>query len=234
MPISGRPLLEHWLCILYRNNVQRVLVNVHHHHRIVEEFLEQPQFRNWVSSIHEPELLGTAGTLSLCLDRFVGDTILLAHADNWCNTNFSDFIDFHLNHRPEGTALTMMTFRTSSPQTCGIVELNCHGVLERFHEKVQNPPGNLANGAVYLLEAEVIEWLQKQPNLSDFSTEVLPHFIGRTATWENTDIHRDIGLLSSLVSAQTDPVLESCWPQISDWQLEFKNNPIHEMLQFPI
>ena len=72
----------------------------------------------------------------------------------------------------------MMTFRTPTPSTCGIVELDSKGIVTNFYEKVLEPPGNLANGAVYLFESEVLDWIMDNDTLNDFSTEVLPQFIG--------------------------------------------------------
>ena len=83
----------------------------------------------------------------------------------------------------------MMTFRTMTPTTCGIVELDARGVVTELYEKVSKPPDNLANGAVYLLDPESMSWIQTPAAVIDFSTAVLPHFLGRIATWENTGIH---------------------------------------------
>ena len=54
---------------------------------------------------------------------------------------FSAFERAHVN-RPLGCVMTMMTFRTDDPSSCGIVELDDSGVVVEFHEKVENPPGN--------------------------------------------------------------------------------------------
>ncbi|MGC8045248.1 sugar phosphate nucleotidyltransferase, partial [Salmonella enterica] len=77
------------------------------------------------------------------------------------------------------TALTMMLFETPDPRSCGIVELDANGVVQAFHEKVPEPPGRLANAAVYLLEPEVLDFLDSlgRPEI-DFSTEVIPHYLG--------------------------------------------------------
>ena len=231
MPISGRPLLEYWLCTLWRNNLRSVVVNVHHHREEVENFITRQRFHNWVRGVYEPKLLGTAGTLSSIKKHLVDQTVLVAHADNWCHCNLSNFIDFHQNRRPVGTALTVMTFRSDNPERCGIVKLDDRGVVQEFHEKEPNPPGNLANGAVYLLEPEVLEWLQGNPSKTDFSTDVLPNYLGQIATWENTAIHRDIGLIDSLLAAQTDIPPDLCWPEKDDWQLEFERHSIHGILE---
>ena len=231
MPISGRPLLEHWLCILKRNNVERVLVNTHYHRSEVEKFLNRERFSGWVSERFEKKLLGTAGTLRENQAFFKREPFLLIHADNWCQCDFDAFLYFHAYERPIHTMMTMMTFRTSFPETCGIVEVDSEDVVQVFHEKVSNPPGNLANGAVYLIEPELLMWLKTCETVSDFSTEVLPNFIGRIATWENTGIHRDIGTICSLLDAQADPTPNLCWLEADHWQKEFETNSIHHTIK---
>ena len=120
----------------------------------------------------------------------------------------------------------MMTFDTDMPQSCGIVELNEQGVVIAFHEKVTNPPGRRANGAVYMLEPEVLEWLEQHPEVSDFSTEVLPRYIDRIATWHNGGVHRDIGTLPALRAAQSDPIPKHYWTNNDEWQAKFESSPI--------
>ena len=234
MPISGRPLLEDWLCKISREGISDILVNVHHHQKHVEKFLARDVFTKWVSSVYEESLLGTAGTLIFNAERFQGSTVFLVHADNWCQCDLSKFIQFHQYHRPSHTVITMMTFRTSTPETCGIVEIDSEGVVQRLHEKVSHPPGNLANGAVYLLEQDVVRSLTQEPKVADFSKEVLPKFLGRIATWENKGIHRDIGAIQSLLDAQQDLQPVPCWPSTDEWTHEFRNNPVHEQLNTAI
>ena len=99
----------------------------------------------------------------------------------------------------------MMTFSTSNPDSCGIVELDKDGTVTAFHEKVPNPPGNLANGAVYILAPSVMNFLAGLgKTVIDFSTEVLPHYMGRINTFQNDIYHRDIGSPESLKAAQSD------------------------------
>ena len=198
MPIHGRPLLEYWLGILKTAEIDNVLVNTHYFSEHVDEFLSQPQFVGWVDSVYEENLLGTAGTIKNNTNFCKDNTILLAHADNWTCCDFSDFLYYHHNKRPKDTVMTMMTFTCPTPSSCGIIELNDSGVVVGFHEKVDNPPGRLANAAVYLIEPEVIEWIENNPEITDFSTEVIPQFMGRISAWENKNIHRDIGTIKIL------------------------------------
>ena len=231
MPVARRPLLEHWLCIFYRNNISRVLVNFHHHPELIKNFLNREIFHDWVDHAYEVELLGTAGTLRSNWSFFLGQTVLLVHADNWCQCNFPEFIDFHENFRADNTVMTMMTFRTLEPTNCGIVEVDDRGIVQGFFEKVSKPPGNLANGAVYLLEPDVLYWLRKRPWVRDFSTEVIPKFLGRIATWENKGVHRDIGSPQSLLDAQNDPQPNLCWSEADEWVQTYLSNPIHDKIR---
>ena len=234
MPIGNRPLLEYWLETLYSINVSEVLVNVHHHSEIVQGFLNRPRFKNWVSTVFEETLLGTAGTLKANKEYFHDCTTLLVHADNWCQCDFANFLNHHFNHRPVNCSITMMTFESPTPETCGIVETDADGVVKAFYEKINNPPANLANGAVYLLEPEVLWWINQHPDISDFSTEVLPHFVNKIATWNNSGIHRDIGALRVLQLAQSDPQPNSYWPEIDQWQKEFLSNSIHQQIALAV
>ncbi len=191
---------------------------------------KRDRFKNWVSSVYEETLLGTAGTLKANREYFQDCTTLLVHADNWCQCDFTNFLNYHQKHRPKHCPITMMTFESPTPETCGIVEIDDDGVVRAFHEKSNNPPGNQANGAVYLLEPEILKWILESPSISDFSTEVLPHFTGSIATWHNQGIHRDIGAVPMLKLAQSDPKPISSWPETDTWQKNFLSNQILQQL----
>ena len=200
MPINGRPLLGIWLERLCDAGISDIVVNLHHHSALVRDYAESSPFSHHVTLAEEPRLLGTAGTLVHNRDHFGGAEVLLAHADNLSLFDPQGFAAAHRS-RPAGAAMTMMTFVTDAPQQCGIVKLDARGTVVEFHEKSRNPPGNLASAAVYIVEPEVIDYA-RQRGASDFSTEVVPHFIGRIHTFQNDRYHRDIGTVHSLVRAQ--------------------------------
>ena len=95
-----------------------------------------------------------------------------------------------------------MTFRTETPSSCGIVELDARGVVVGFHEKVAHPPGNLANGAVYILSAELLQLLGTDlRGVTDFSTEVLNCLVGKIYSYETSETFLDIGTLENYAKA---------------------------------
>lgn len=204
VPIHGKPLLWYWLEMLEKAGVQPILINLHYFADAVREYLSTTGFTQNISTVYEEQLLGTAGTLYKNRDFFENDPVMLVHADNLSKFDVTAFIQAHQN-RPAGCEITMMTFTTPTPESCGVVELDERGVVQAFHEKVINPPGNLANGAVYIIGPSVFEFLESlEKEEIDFSTEVLPHYIGRISTFHNNIYHRDIGTMESYKAANTE------------------------------
>ncbi|APW41618.1 nucleotidyltransferase family protein [Rhodoferax saidenbachensis] len=205
VPIHGKPLLGYWLDLLLQSGTtDQVLINTHYLPDAVRQYVAASPWNAAVRLVHEDTLLGTGGTV-LQNRGFLGDqAFMLVHADNLTRFDPAAFIAAHTN-RPAGTELTMMTFDTDAPQTCGIVELDARGVVQAFHEKQPNPPGRRANAAVYIFEPSVVDYIVSlNREVCDISTEVLPHFLGRMNTFHNADYHRDIGNLESLALAERE------------------------------
>jgi mannose-1-phosphate guanylyltransferase len=167
----------------------------------VNAFVEASPYREDISLVHERDLLGTAGTLIANLDFFAGADGMLIHADNYCLADFSAFLQAHRGRPPE-CVMTMMTFRTDEPSLCGIVEVDTRGVVVGFHEKVAKPPGNLANGAVYVLSADLLKQLSSDfSEATDFSTEILSKLIDKIYTYETSATFLDIGTVKNYAKA---------------------------------
>lgn len=201
VPINGRPLLGHWLAMLTDGGAGPLLVNLHYHADKVQDFIASTPQAHLVTTVYEERLLGTAGTLLRNRSFFTDAPLMLIHADNLSRFDVRHFIARH-SERPKGCEITMMTFETDTPRSCGIAEVDAQGVVVGFHEKVADPPGNLANGAVYILEPTVFDFLASlRKEEIDFSTEVLPHYLGRIYTFFNGIYHRDIGTMASYRAA---------------------------------
>ena len=130
--------------------------------------------------------------------------MMVAHADNLTDFDVEGLLAAHAA-RPMGCQMTMLAFETDDPRSCGILELDDANRILAFHEKVAEPPGNLANGAVYVLEPAVVEAAVAlgQPFV-DLSTQVIPGFVGRILAVKHDGYHRDIGNLRSLALAEAE------------------------------
>jgi mannose-1-phosphate guanylyltransferase len=197
-------LIDYWLSNLAGLGIERFLVNLHYRSEMVREHIESGPFSGQVEFVFEPSLLGTGGTL-LANRKFVeAGTCLVVHADNLCQCDFGAFVAAHRD-RPHGTELTLMTFRAPDPRSCGIVELDSRGVVQAFHEKVPDPPGDLASAAVFIIEPAILRDLDNVGRtVVDLSREVVAGMRGRAFAWHNTDYHLDLGTLQAWLAAQLD------------------------------
>ena len=204
VPINGKPLIDYWLEQLTKAGIEKFLINTHYLHEQVESYIEQSKFAGMVDLVYEKELLLTGGTVIANKDFISDEPFMLVHADNLSICDYKDFINAHKN-RPANTEITMMTFTTDDPKSCGVVKTDNSGIIQEFHEKVQNPPSTIANGAVYIVEASVISYMERLKKVKvDFSVDVLPYYMGRIFTYYNGLYHRDIGNIRSYELAQIE------------------------------
>lgn len=198
VPIRGKPLLDIWCEDLLNAGVTRLLVNLHYKSESVQQHLRDSRFAKHVETIFEPELLGTAGTLIANRNFFDGEDGILLHADNYSEANLAQIITAHA-HRPSNCEMTMMAFRTTTPQTCGILEIDEKHILKKMFEKSIDQHGNLANAAFYILSKKLISDLT---NETDFSNEVIPKYFEKTLVVETDKTFIDIGTPESYAHAQ--------------------------------
>jgi len=204
VPIHGRPLIDYWLQLLVENGIDEILINTHYLEPLVNKYISGSSWLKNVTLVHEERLLGTGGTILKNKDFFENDSFLVAHADNLTIFDPIAFADSH-KMRPRESEMTMMVFETPDPKSCGIVGIDGRGIVTSFHEKVTCPPGNLANAAVYILEPTMLSYMTALGKREiDFSTEVIPQFMGRISTYINSSYHRDIGTVVSWNEAHKD------------------------------
>lgn len=215
VPIHGRPLLDYWLDLVFEGGIERALINTHWLAETVVAHVRASPWSGRIDLVNEPELLGTGGTIKANRDYFGDAPVFVAHADNLTDFALAHMLAAHAG-RPAGCAMTMLAFDTDAPSSCGILELDHQDIVQRFHEKVPNPPGTLANGAVYVLEPEVTAFITAgRGPFIDLSTEIIPHYLGRIFAWRTNGYHRDIGTPDSLNLAHSEFAPAASWSRAS-------------------
>jgi len=222
MPILGVPLLEYWLQAVRAMGISDCLVNTNYLSEVSENFLSHVEFAGRLKIVHEARLLGTCGTLDANSAFWGHDSLMVVHADN---LSVFDGVAFGAAFagRAPGVVGTMMTFETDHPESCGILEIGVGGRVMRMYEKVANPPGHIANAAVYIFSDEVRARVR---GLSDISTQLLPRLMGFLNVYANTGYHRDIGTLDSYLKANEDlwswlgrgrlkPLVSRAWGEVA-------------------
>ncbi len=203
VPIAGRPLLDYWVDALAWAGVRHATVNNHAHADQVRAYVAgvTASGRLMLLESHEPTLLGSAGTIAANPGLADGASeVVIVYADNFSDVDLGRMLAFHRSH-PD--PFTMLLFRAPDPSACGIAELDDDGRVVSFVEKPEQPKGDLANGGVYIVDADAYREIAAL-GAFDLGFEVLPRFVGRMRGWPWGGYHRDVGTLEALEQARRD------------------------------
>ena len=204
VPILNKPLLGFWLDLLEKSEkIENIFINTHYLANQVEDFIKKYKSKKKINLVYEPVLLGTAGTLKNISKTLNQESLFVAHADNLSLFDIEEFINV-FETRPEFAEITMMTFTTDNPKSCGIVKKNCDGIVHEFYEKTTKFYGTEANGAVFIFSKNSLQSLLQFKNCFDISKDILPEFLGKISTYKNNTYHRDIGTLESYTKANEE------------------------------
>ena len=201
--VGGRPLLDYWFAQLAEAGIRDVLINTHHLAEHVRAYVERinASGRFHVMTAHEPELLGSAGTVR-ANRNFVqnGEECLIIYADNLSDV---DLVELMRVHRTHNDPITMMLFHAPRPERCGIADMDEAGRITHFIEKPDNPSSDLANGGVYAVSSAGFHEIADM-DVFDLARHAMPAFLGRMRGWVWHGYHCDIGTHEALHRAQTD------------------------------
>jgi len=88
--------------------------------------------------------------------------------------------------------MSMLIFKTLDPKNSGMVNINNNNILQQFDEKPENPKGDLANGAIYILSNKFLCKINNK-SYKDFSVEVIPRFLKKINCYKTDKFFIDIG-----------------------------------------
>jgi D,D-heptose 1,7-bisphosphate phosphatase len=203
VPIAGRPLLDYWVDALADADVREARVNNHAHADQVRAYVAEvtASGRLKLDESYEPELLGSAGTIAANADLADGASeVIVVYADNFSDVDLKRMLAFHRSH---DDPFTMLLFRAPNPSACGIAELDGEGRVVSFVEKPKEPKSNLANGGVYVVDADAYREIAAMKAF-DIGFEVLPKFVGRMRGWPWEGYYLDVGTHEALEKARRD------------------------------
>jgi len=233
MPINGRPLLEIWLDMLDNTDINKVFINTHYKSQLINSFLQNIIYNKDITVLYEQELLGTGGTIKNNNNLFKNEDLLIAHSDNLIGANLNDFINYHkkISKNDEDIIITMMTFFSDNPENCGILKLGKDNKIVEFFEKKNTQNGNLANGAIYIVNKALLNWIETN-HISDFILDVIIPFIAKIYIWHNNTYHIDIGTIDNLKIANNRSIIQVNSPSIvhESWIENYLKNEVFTLI----
>jgi mannose-1-phosphate guanylyltransferase len=201
VPIRGAPLLGIWLAWCAKYGVDRVLINTHSHSERVREFLAAYAGPVEVTMTNEPELLGSAGTLSVNRAFVDGEhEFAVLYADVLTNCRFDDMREFHRLRR---APITVGTYRVHNPTQCGIFVTDEMGRVEEFTEKPKFPKSDIAFSGVLIGGPALLDRIPARTP-ADIGFDVLPNLVGKMFAFPIADYVLDIGTIEKYEQAQRE------------------------------
>ena len=203
VPIQGTPLVAIWLewCAMY--GIDEILLNSHAHSDRVREFIGAYRGPVRVILTHEPELLGSAGTLHVNRDFVAAEKeFAVLYADVLTNCRLDRLLDFHRTRR---APVTLGTYRVPNPTQCGIIVTDESGRVVDFVEKPKLPKSDQAFSGILIGGPALLAHVPERVP-ADIGFEVLPKLVGEMFAFPIADYVFDIGTMEKYEQAQRD------WP----------------------
>jgi mannose-1-phosphate guanylyltransferase len=203
VPIRNVPVLGIWLELCRRFGIDEILINLHSHAEMVQEYVRNNSSEVKVHLSHEAVLLGSAGTLRANRDWVVGEPCFwVLYADVLTTANLERMLEFHQLRRP---IATLGLCRVPDPQRCGVVQFDEAGVIREFVEKPAHPASHWVFSGLMIGTPELLDAIpSSQP--ADLGLDVLPHLAGQMFAYPVHDYLLDVGTMENYRSAQTS------WP----------------------
>jgi mannose-1-phosphate guanylyltransferase len=200
--IGSQPLLEINLDKVISLNVERIFINTHYKSEVIINFINgRKDLKNKVVLLHEPKLLGTAGTVQNLLNLYQISDLIVMHGDNFFEDDLKNMLEVFIRLPSFFWGLAGY-FRTNDPKSFGIFELDANDTVTAFHEKKVNSVGRNANSAIYMFNRDGLKnFIGLKTEQSDISINILPRLIGRIKAIKLNGTFIDIGTPKNLQKA---------------------------------
>ena len=178
LQVQGKPILEHILRNLARHGFREVVLNLFHHPHLIEaHFGDGSAFGLSITYLHEPRLLGTAGSARNAASFLRGpDPFLLHYGDVLTDQDLGAMVAAHQAKHAQATLLLHQRATSNS-----VVVMAEHGRITRLLERPTpaeraQVDSTWVNSGVYLLEPAVLDRISPE-GLQDFPRDVFPGLI---------------------------------------------------------
>lgn len=174
--LLDRPVLEHILELLVKNDVQEACLTLHYLPQIITEYFGSGEkFGIRLDYRIETEALGTAGGVMSCAEFLGSDDFLVISGDCVCDFDLRALIAFH---RQKKADVTLALYACEEPCEYGLVVTDRDGRIEQFVEKPawDHVLTDRVNTGIYVISPRIFgEIPDGQPY--DFGKDLFPRLL---------------------------------------------------------
>lgn len=199
LPILNKPMVSYLIDSLPKE-VDRVILAVNYRKNQIEKFFIENDFGKEIIVNEESKPLGTGGAVKFAEDYITGRFLVL-NSDIICSLNINDMIKFHLERN---SISTISLWPVEDVSEFGVADVKEDGNIVGFIEKPKREvaPSNLINAGAYLLEPEILDYIDID-HLVSMEKEIFPQIIrdsGHFFGFRFDGYWMDIGRISSYIN----------------------------------
>jgi mannose-1-phosphate guanylyltransferase len=202
LPVLNEPMISHLIRTLPKK-VDTVILAVNYKREQIEEYFSKHDFGKTIIVNEEPEPLGTGGAVKFA-DKYILGSFFVLNADIICSLNLTEMLRFHEKKK---AVVTISLWPVENVSEFGVVDIKKDGAITKFVEKpkVEDAPSDLINAGAYLLEPQVLNYIESG-KLVSMEKQIFPQVIqntGRFFGYQFKGYWRDVGRISSYINVQT-------------------------------
>ena len=201
IPIIHKPMILWNIELLKEYGIIDIAINTHYMATQIKEYLDNGK-RYGVNILYsyEKELLGTAGALKNFKD-FFNDTFVVLYGDVISKINLKELIKFHKKNNAIGT---LVVHKTDHPEDSDIVCVDKNNkIINTFHKSGKGGFGTLGNAAMYILEPEVLNYIDSTP--CDFFKDIFPQILKdgkKLMAYDTKEFIKDAGTPNRIIEVE--------------------------------
>ena len=157
LPLGGKPMLEHLIKWIKKNNVKEIVLCTSYLHKTIENYFGNgKKFGVRIEYAISKKPLATAGQLKTA-EKLVDDTFVCVYGDSIFDFNLKGMIT---EHKKKKSFITMSLYEYKTNLKYGVIETNKTGKVSAWHEKPEIRAK--INMGCYVMEPEVLSFIPKR------------------------------------------------------------------------
>ena len=174
IPINNRPVLEHIIENLRRNDIREIIISVGYLGEKIEKYFgDGSKFGVKIKYLRQKKETGTAFPLLQAKDALGNEPFLVYYGDVLSTIDLIDMVDFHL---AGGAIATVAITSVKEPSNWGVARLKGVKVNSYLEKPTSRKDlSHLINAGIYIFEPEIFDYIK--PEMKRLEREVIPQLV---------------------------------------------------------
>ena len=199
LPILNKPMITYILQSL-PPEVDTVILAVNYRRDQIQDTIDTMHLPQKVIVNQEPEPLGTGGAVKYAEHYLTSDRFFVLNADIIASISLEAMLKNHTTKKAEAS---ISLWPVDNVSEYGVVKIDTTGKIGYFVEKPkpQDAPSNLINAGAYLLEHDVLDYIEPG-RLISMEKEIFPRIIKETDRFYGFQFKgywNDVGRITSYI-----------------------------------